>query len=54
MEIGIFPISCCFRNFENDFLWIFAGVYDLVGKVEENPFGKSWGQLEVCGMVHVG
>ena len=27
MEVGLFSISCWFKNCENGFVWIFSGVY---------------------------
>ena len=34
MEVGAFPISCLFKNYEDRFIWLFSGVYNLV-KMEE-------------------
>ena len=27
MEVGQFSISCCFKNCDDGFVWIFTGVY---------------------------
>ena len=30
MELGAISISCCFKNCEDNFVWMFIGVYGLV------------------------
>ena len=30
MEVGQFSVSCCFKNFDDGFVWIFIGVYRIV------------------------
>ena len=37
MEIGNFSVSCCFKNVEAGFCWVFTGVYDpVVGRFRED------------------
>ena len=40
---GLFSISCRFRLIEDEFTWVFTGVYAPLLKGVENLFGKSWG-----------
>lgn len=44
VEVGIFLASCRFKNCEDDFCWIFTGVYGLTLKKEREEF---WGELGV-------
>ncbi|RVW11960.1 hypothetical protein CK203_091838 [Vitis vinifera] len=42
LECGGFSISCHFRNVEDDFVWVFTGVYDLVLMREKRISGMNW------------
>lgn len=38
MELGAFLVSCRFRNCEDNFIWMFTGVYDHVLVEEREDF----------------
>ena len=42
LEVGLFYVSCRFRNVENGFLWSFFGVY---GPVLSNLREDFWDEL---------
>lgn len=50
MEVGKFSISCRFKNYEDDFCWIFTGVYSPMLRGEREGFWESWGQLRAFGV----
>ena len=50
LEVGNFSISCKFKNYEDEFCWIFTGVHGPTLRREGKTFGKSWGQLRVFGV----
>ena len=41
VEVGMFSISCRFKNCEDDFCWNFTGVYGPTLKKERKLFGVS-------------
>ena len=41
VEVGMFSISCRFKNCEDDFCWNFTGVYSPTLKKERKLFGVS-------------
>ena len=43
MMVGLFSISCHFRNCEDGFQWTFSGVYELVLNCNREPF---WEELD--------
>ena len=46
LECGGFSISCPFRNVEDDFVWVFTGVYDLVLMREKKDFWDELGAIK--------
>ena len=47
IEVGLFSISCRFKNCEDGFLWIFTGVYGPTLKRYIEFFWKSYCHLRV-------
>ncbi|RVW72705.1 hypothetical protein CK203_056739 [Vitis vinifera] len=45
MEVGIFSISCCFKNCEDGFLWTFMGVYGPTLKRYRELFWEELGAI---------
>ena len=48
MEVGLFSISCRFKNCEDGFSWIFSGVYDPTLKRYRELFWEELGAI--CGL----
>ncbi|RVW83041.1 hypothetical protein CK203_042498 [Vitis vinifera] len=46
LECGGFSISCHFRNVEDDFVWVFTGVYDIVLMREKKDFWDELGAIK--------
>lgn len=51
-EMGRLSVSSQFSNCEDDFCWLFTGVYGLTRKREKENFGKSLGLLKGYGLIH--
>ena len=50
MEVGAYSISFCFKNCEDNFVWIFSGVYGPVQNEERENF---WTELsDIRGLWH--
>ncbi|KAJ9701497.1 hypothetical protein PVL29_006726 [Vitis rotundifolia] len=45
MEVGLFSISCRFKNCEDGFLWFFTGVYGPISKSFREPFWEELGAI---------
>ena len=45
MEIGVFSISCRFRNCEDGFMWTFSGVYGPVLNSLREVFWEELGAI---------
>ncbi|RVX19928.1 hypothetical protein CK203_004741 [Vitis vinifera] len=54
MEVGLFSISCRFKNCEDGFRWIFSGVYGLTMKRYRELFWEELGPSVGFGMIHGG
>ena len=50
-KYGSYSFSCLFRMVDDDFQWMFTGVYGPIARSFKNSFGKSSVRSEVCGMV---
>ncbi|RVW64198.1 hypothetical protein CK203_046363 [Vitis vinifera] len=48
MEVGLFSISCWFKNYENGFRWIFSRVYGPTLKRYRKLFWEELGAI--CGL----
>jgi hypothetical protein len=40
--MGGYTLACSFKNVEDQFEWVFGGVYGPNGDVERGIFGRSW------------
>ena len=49
MEVGLFSISCRFKNCEDGFRWIFLGVYDPTMKRYRELFWEELGAIRGLG-----
>ena len=45
MELSAFLVSCCFKNCEDNFIWMFTGVYDPVLAEERDVFSNELGAI---------
>ena len=45
LEVGIFSISCRFKNCEDGFMWFFTGVYGPTMKRYREPFWEELGAI---------
>ena len=45
MEVGVFLVSCCFRNCEDNFSWMFIGVYGPMLNEEKENFWNELGDI---------
>ena len=44
LEVGLFSMSCRFKNIEDGFLWIFSEIYGLVLRgIREDELGRIGG-----------
>ena len=46
MKVGKFSVSCLFKNCEDDFCWIFIGVYGPTLKVDREDFLSELGAIK--------
>ena len=51
LEVGLFFVSCRFRNVEDGFLCTFPGIYGPVLSSIREDFWDFWGLSEACGGV---
>ena len=45
MELRAFSVSCCFKNCEDNFIWMFIGVYNPVLAKERDDFWNELGAI---------
>ena len=45
MELCAFSVSCCFKNCEDNFIWMFIGVYNPILAKERDDFWNELGAI---------